>query len=56
MNLVQFLENPRKHAAELGQALLTLFDRCLCECIFRRMKNGTLVFPVVMHKNGALTH
>ena len=56
VNPVWFLENLRKHDSEIGQALLTLIDIYLYECISRSMKYGTLGFPFVMHNYGALSH
>ena len=56
VNPVWFLENLRKHDSEIGQALLTLIDRRLWECISRIIRYGLLVFPVFPNKYGASSH
>ena len=50
MNPVLFLEKFCKHAEEIGYALLTLIYGRLLESLYRSMKDGTLKFTIVPHK------
>ena len=56
VNPVQLLKSFRENSAELGQALLIFIDIRLWEGTSRIMKDGTLSFPIVPHKDGALAH
>ena len=47
---VRFLEKFCKHAEEIGYALLTLIYGRLLESLYRSMKDGTLKFTIVPHK------
>ena len=56
VNPVRFLENFHKNVAELRQAFLNLIDRRPWGCKSRSMKDGSLWFPVVSHKDVVLSH